>query len=140
MFPPLLSQAAQKFNPAHVALAPCSHAIAHPMLFARNALGQQGLVPFLFFQHLVAPLFKGHKAALHAPRLAAVNPDGSIGQGFEKTPVMADQDQGTAKGLEFGLQPFDSRKIKMVGGFIQQQHIGITGKRTGQGGASGFAT
>ena len=52
---------------------------------------------------------------------------------------MADQHHGGAEGGEFGFQPGDGGQVEMVGGFVEQQHIGRGGERTGQGGAAGLA-
>ena len=61
---------------AHVALAPCGHAIAHPVFFTLDGLAELVLFQFFLFQHLVAPFLEMGKTAIETARLATIQPDG----------------------------------------------------------------
>ena len=46
---------------------------------------------------------------------------------------MGDQHQGTAEARQVALQPLDAVGIEVVGGLIEQQHIGVGHQGRGQG-------
>ena len=52
---------------------------------------------------------------------------------------MADQHEGGAQRLEFGFQPFDGRKVEMVGRLVEEQDVGFGRQRAGNGGAADLA-
>lgn len=108
---------------AHVALAPCGHAIAHPVFFTLDGLAELVLFQFFLFQHLVAPFLEMGKAAIETARLAAIEPHRGGRDLFEKTPVVRDQHQRTARLLQLTFQPFDGGQVQMVGRLIQHQNI-----------------
>ena len=80
MFLALRAQAGQQIDAAHVALAARGDAIAHPVLFRLDALGEQHLLGLFLGQHLVAPAFEIGEAALEAARGAAVEPHRAVGE------------------------------------------------------------
>ena len=123
LFAPVLSQPRQPFQAPHIALAPCGHAIAQPMLFAHDLAVELVAVFFFLLQHLVTPAFKCRKTLLDTAGHAAVEPDGGAGEVGEEPPIMADQHQRRADLAEFILQPLDHRQVEMVGGLIEQQHV-----------------
>ena len=49
--------------------------------------------------------------------------------------VVGHEDQGALEVHEEGLQPFHGFHVQMVGGFVQQQHVGPGGEHAGQLGA-----
>ena len=55
------------------------------------------------------------------------------GDPIEEIAVVGDKHQGPAKTLQKALQPLHPMGIEVVGGFIQQQHIGIGHQGSGQG-------
>ena len=139
MLAPVLAQLGEQVHAAHVALAPRGHAIAHPVFFGGDALGQQRLFGLFLRQDLVTPGLELGEAAVKAARCAAVQPDGAVGQRLEKAPVMADQHDGAAQRLQFRFQPFDGGKVEMVGGLVEQQDVGLRRQRAGDGGAADLA-
>ena len=139
MLAPVLAQLGEQVHAAHVALAPRGHAIAHPVFFGGDALGQQRLFGFFLRQDLVTPGLELGEAAVKAARCAAVQPDGAVGQRLEKAAIMADEHHGAAQRLQFRFQPFDGGKVEMVGGLVEQQDIGGRRQRARDGGAADLA-
>ena len=93
----------EQVHAAHVALAPRGHAIAHPVFFGGDALGEQRLFGLFLRQDLVAPGLELGEAAVKAARCAAVQPDGAVGQRLEKAAVMADQHDGASAAISVPL-------------------------------------
>ena len=52
---------------------------------------------------------------------------------------MADDHQGGTQALQFALQPFDGRKVEMVGRLVEQQNVGLGRQDAGQRRAAGLA-
>src|SRR5690606_9022462 len=59
-------------KPAHIAFAPRGHAIAQPMLLARNLASELLLLPLLLFEELVPPILEIGEALFEAPRHPAI--------------------------------------------------------------------
>ena len=76
MLAEILAQLAQHADAAHVALAPRGDAVAHPVLLGDDLAAELVLLALFFLEHLVAPFLERRKAALDAPRDAAVEPHG----------------------------------------------------------------
>ena len=110
------------------------------MLFGDD-LAVELVLLFLFFreQH-IAPFLEMGKAALDAPRAAAVEPDGGAGQVGEEAAVMADDHQRGAARVEIALQPLDGGEIEMVGRLIEQQNVGRRRQHISQRHAPRLAT
>ena len=89
-------------------------------------------IALFLLQHLVAPCLKSAKALVEPFGAAPVNPHSGLGEVFEKTPVMADENEGRAQAAEFLLQPFDRGQIEMVGGLVEQQHVRLGRQHAGQ--------
>ena len=64
--------------------------------------------------------------------LAAIYLNKASCQVIHKASVMADKEQGTLPFQQKLLEPVNGFNIKMVGGLIQQQQIGVTDQRSGQ--------
>ena len=139
LFAPLGAHAAQSFKPPDIALAPRGDAIAHPMFFLGDAAFQLVALQFLFRQLLVAPELEMAEAFFQPVRAATIQPHRGARQGFQEEAVMADQHQRPRHAGEFAFQPFDGRQVEMVGGLVQQQHIGARRQHARQRGAAGFA-
>ena len=117
----------QVFQPGDAALragAAGFHAFAYPHFF----LSQQFVCPcidhrllgeLLFFQCLVLG-----KVAWIAQQAAPIQIDHAGGHAIQKCPVVADDHCAALEIIQQALQPADGVQIQMVGGFIQQQHIG----------------
>jgi hypothetical protein len=121
----MLTQRLQASHAAHIALAPRGDAIAQPVLLRDDLAIELVEVALLLRQHVVAPRLEIGKAALDAPRLAAVEPHGDARQVGEEAPVVADDDQRRPACTELALQPFDGGEIEMVGGLVEQQDVGV---------------
>ena len=61
----------QLAEPAHVALAPCRHPVAQPVLFAHDLPAELVLLLLFFLEHRVAPGFEMRKALVEPAGLAA---------------------------------------------------------------------
>ena len=138
MLLPVLAERGEKIDAAHVALAARGDAIAHPVLFLLDALGEKLLVGLFLGQHLIAPAFELCEAALQTARGATVQPDGAVGEGFQEAPVMADEHEGGAEASQFRFQPFDGGKVEMVRRLVEKQDIGLGCERAGNRGAADF--
>ena len=71
-------------------------------------------------------------AALVARRIAACYFYGDGRQRTQQISVVRDQQHGAFIGAQKLLQPFDRRKVKKVGGFIEHQQIRIRDERACQ--------
>ena len=136
---PRLPQRLQSGDAAHVALAARRHAVAHPVFLARDFAVELVLGDLFLFQLLVAPGLERAEAEVDAAGLAAVEPDGDAREVFQKAPVVGDQHQRRALLHEARFEPFDGRKVQVVGGLVEQQDVGVGGKHMGERGAAGFA-
>ena len=135
----LFAQRLQLADPAHVALAPAGDAVAHPMLFGDDLAVELVLLALLLRQQHVAPFLEMGKAALDAARAAAVEPDRRARQRREEAPVVADDHQRGAAGIEIALQPFDGGEVEMIGRLVEQQDIGRWRQHARERGAARFA-
>ena len=122
----------QVAEPAHVALAPCRHAVAQPVLLALDRLAELVLLDLFFFEHLVAPFLELAETAVQPPRQPAVQPDGGVGHLFEEPTVMRDQDEGAARRRKLAFEPLDRRQVQMVGRLVEQQDIGFGRQHPGE--------
>ena len=133
------AQRLQLADAAHVALAPAGDAVAHPVLFGDDLAVELVLLALFFGQQHVAPFLEMGKAALDAPRRAAVEPDRRARQRREEAPVVADDHQRGAPRVELALQPFDGGEVEMIGRLVEQQDVGRRRQHAGERGAARFA-
>src|SRR5690606_33360402 len=84
----------------HVALAPGGDAVAQPVLLALDRLAELVLLQLLRLQNLVAPGLEVAEAPVQPARLAAIEPDGGVGDLFEEAAVVRDDDEGRAGRLQ----------------------------------------
>ena len=120
----LVAQRMQIAEPLDVALAAAGDAVAQPVLLVDDLAVELVLVALFLGQHLVAPGLERRKAAVDPPDRAAVEPDGGAREIGQEAPIVADDDQRGAAAVQFAFQPFDGRKIEMVGRLVQQQDVG----------------
>ena len=107
-------------------------------LFGLGGLGFEAVDEFLqmrdFFllarisrllqQYLLgALLFKRAVIAPVANKLGLLDVDGDLGDGVEKFPIVADDEQSARIAFEPALQPHQRIQIQVVGGLVQQQQI-----------------
>ena len=136
---PLVAQRVQIAEPLDVALAAAGDAVAQPVLLVDDLAVELVLVALFFRQHLVAPGLERREAAVDLPDLAAIEPGGRARQIGEEAAVMADDDQRATSAFQLAFQPFDGRKIEMVGRLVQQQDIGRGRQHPRQRRAAGLA-
>ena len=127
--------AAQFVQTAHapfVAGAPRFDAFANPdfflgeefvELFCRAPFGGEFLV--------AAGAVFGVTAGI-AGKLATVERDDAGGDAVEKGAVVGDDDERAAKIAHQLFQPEDAVNVQMVGGFVEQQHVGIAHQCAGE--------
>ena len=136
----LLAQVLQVAQPAHVALAAGGDAAVQPVGLGLQPLVEALDIGFLGGQHLPAPFLEASIAAVAAAQGAAVEPPGPGRETGQEAAVVADDDERAAERREALFQPFDGRQVEMVGGFVQQQHLGLGHQRLGQRDAADLAT
>lgn len=66
------------------------------------------------------------------PHLLEMEDDG--GGVFQQGFVVGDEQNGPGRLADKALQPFQGGDIQVIGGFVQQQDVGIPGQQTGQAG------
>src|SRR3954471_16201305 len=120
----LVAQCVEIAEPLDVAFAAARDAVAQPVLLVDDLAVELVLVALFLREHLIAPGLEGTEAAVDLPDLAAVEPGGAAREVAQEAPIVADDHQRAAAALQFALQPFDGRKIQMVGRLVQQQDIG----------------
>ena len=74
-----------------------------------------------------------------AAGFAAIHLHDPAGHLIEHVAVVGDQHQGAAEALQIALQPLDAVGVEVVGGLIQQQHVGLGHQGGGQGQALAVA-
>ena len=77
----------------------------------------------LFLELLVPPGLESRKPLLEAARRAPIEPDRRLGQIREQPFVVADQDEGGSRVLQFVFQPLDRHEIEMVRRLVEQQDV-----------------
>ena len=129
----LLTQRLQPLHPAHAAGAPRFHALAHPHLLLRQQLVGAGIGQGFVFQLAGLGGLVGAEVARVAAQHAAVQLDDAGGHRVDEGAVVRDEQQRAAPFVEQRLQPDDGVQVQVVGGLVQQQHVGVGGQRLGQG-------
>ncbi len=128
----LFAQIIQRPHAAHVARAAGLHALAQPGLFLGQFFVEVLVGGALGFQCLsLAPPVVGI-ATRPVVQRAAVDFHDAGGDAVQKRPVVADEHQRQGCAEQEFLQPGDACKIEVVGGFVQQQQVGLADQRAGQ--------
>ena len=109
------------------------------MLFGDDLAVELVLLALFLGQQHVAPFLEMGKAALDPARGAAVEPDRRARQRRQKAPVVADDHQRGAAGVEIALQPFDGGEVEMIGRLVEQQDIGRRRQHARERDAARFA-
>ena len=95
-------------------------------------------VCFFLFEEFVPPPFETFEPTVQVADLSPVQPQSFSGKPLQKPPVMADQDQSGSQVAKFFLQPLDGGQVQVIGGFVQQQNVGLGRQNPGQGAAAGL--
>lgn len=53
---------------------------------------------------------------------------------------MGDNDEGAFEGFEVGFEPGDGFGVEVVGGFVEEEYVGVGDKEAAEGDAAAFAT
>ena len=93
------------------------------MLFCCDLAVELLCVALFLLKQGVPPGFKFAKAAIEAPRQAAVEPDRAARQVLQESAVVAYEHESGTQLRQFAFQPFDGGKIEVVGRLIQQKNI-----------------
>ncbi len=113
---------------------------AHPLEFRRELLAQ-AFVGSLFRGESRALLLEpGGVVALVGNAVAAIQLEDPLGDVVEEVAIVRDRDDGGWIGLEVLLEPRDRLGIEMVGGLVQQQHVGRRQQQAAQRDAAFLAT
>ncbi len=134
-FPPCGAFPPQLFQPAHPALIAHSarlDALAYPHLLLRQHLVEFRVKHRLILQHGFLGTQISAKIAGETGQLAAVQFDDAGRHIVQEASVMGDKQHTAAEIAEQAFQPFDRRKIQVVGRLVQNQHIGLGHQRLRQ--------
>ena len=105
---------------------------AHPLqLLGHGALAGLGLA-VLLHDPLGLLLQPAGVVALEGDALAAVQLQRPLGDLVQEIAVVGDQDHAAGEGLQVVLQPGDALGVQVVGGLVQQQHVGLAEQQAGQ--------
>ena len=121
----LLPQGLQPRHAGHAAGTPRLHAFSDPHLFLRQQFVGAGVGQGLGIQFPLACLFKGRVRTGVAAQHAAVELDDAAGHGVDEGAVVGDEDQRATPILQQVLQPLDGVQVEVVGGLVEQEHIGL---------------
>ena len=135
----LLAQSLQAANACHCTGAPRLHALANPHLFLCQQLVGARVDNRLLFQLFQLELLVLAEIAGVAAQRAAVQLHDAGADGIQKRPVVGDDHHRPGKVQQQVLQPDNGVHVQVVGGLIQQQHIGPQHQRLSQRHALGRA-
>ena len=132
LFFAFLAKLNQTPQASHVAFAPCGDAFVQPLGFFGDFFVEMFLGDDFLFDHLVLPFFKAAETFVVAAQGSAVEPEGGARNVGEKTPVVADDDDGAAVTADDFFQFFDGRHVEVVGWFVQKQNVRFFDQCPGQ--------
>ena len=101
------------------------YALADPHLFLRQQLVSLGVDHCLLSQLLFLLREEGGKVARVAHEVAAVQLDDPGCHVVQKRAVVGDGDEAALKLHQQAFKPFNRVQVQVVGGLVQQQHIGL---------------
>ena len=108
------------------------HAFANPHLFQRQQFVGLGVDHRLLRQLLFFLNQVGRKVAGVTHQLATVQLNNAGGHVVQKGAVVGDGDDGAFEVHQQAFQPFDAVQVQVVGGLVQQQHLGLGDQGLGQ--------
>src|SRR5215216_5503035 len=135
-----LAQLAQGAQAALVACAAGADALARPFGLALDQAVELVALGRLALEDLIRPVVELCISPVEAAHDAAVEPQYRAAQVREEAPVVAHQHVGALPGQKLVLQPFDGRQVEMVGGLVEQQHVGLGHQGAGERRAARLAT
>ncbi len=105
---------------------------AHPFQLAFQRLGERVLLALLLRQALSLLFQPGGIIALPGYAVAAVEFENPFRDIVEKVSIMRDRDDGARVFLEEVFEPGYRLRIQVVGGFVEQQHVGFRQQQPAQ--------
>ena len=105
--------------------APGFHAFANPDLFLRQEFVCAGVEHGLLRQLLFFLQQIGGKVSGIRQQLTPVQFDDAGGHIVQKSPVVGDGDDAAAKVHQQAFKPLDAVQVQVVGGLVQEQHVGL---------------
>ncbi len=111
---------------------------AHPFQLLFHGLDVGGLLLLLPFQTLFLLLQPGGVIALPGDTVTAVQFQDPACHVVQEITVMGDRHHGAGIFVEEAFQPGDGLGIQVVGGFVQQQHVGFFQQQAAQGDPAAF--
>ncbi len=143
------AQRLQRTHAALVAGTPGLDALADPHFLLCQLLVEQRIGLGFGMQAFLAPAQVVVVVAGPVGQRAAVDFDDARGQRAQEAAVVGDEDDAAGELLEEAFQPADRFDVEVVGGLVQQQHVGLAHQRlrqqhaalhaAGQRGEVGFA-
>ena len=135
----LLDESERRLRRTGRALPAGGHAPLHPVFFLCDALLQAPGVLGLRGGDALCPGLEMGEAAVQPAHLASLQPEAPVGDALEEGAVVADQQDRGPAGGDLRLQGGDGRDVEVVGGFVEQQDVGVPCEGGGQGGAADLA-
>src|SRR5690606_3209177 len=99
--------------------------LAHPFELLLDGALAGGFGSLFLLQALFLLLEPGAVVALPGNAMAAVEFENPFAGVVEEIAVVSDGHHRTWKTLQELLKPFDAFGIEVVGGFVEQQHVGL---------------
>ena len=124
--------ASRRAHAALVARAARLDALPDPDLLLRQLLVEERVLLRLRVQAFLAAAQVVGVVAGPVGDLAAVELDDAGGQRAQEAPVVGDEDQRARPALEEAFQPVDGLDVEVVGGLVEQQHVGRRHQRARQ--------
>jgi len=114
--------------------------LAHPLQFLLQSLGTGFLALLLGLQAGLLLVQPGAVVALVGNAVAAVQFENPLGRVVQEVAIVGDGHHGAGEAVQELLQPVHRLGIQVVGGFVEQQHVGLGQKQAAQRDAALFAT
>ena len=105
---------------------------AHPLQLLLHRLGARVLGLLLLLQALFLLLQPVGVVALVGDAAAAVELQDPLGRVVQEVAVVGDADHGARVALQEDLQPLHAFGVQVVGGLVQQQHVGLAQQQPAQ--------
>jgi len=114
--------------------------LTRPLQFFLQGLGT-GFLALLFLLQASFLLFQpGAVVALPGNAVTTVEFENPLGRVVQEVTVVGDGHHGARKALQELLQPIDRLGVQVVGGFVEQQHVGFGQQQAAQRHAALFAS
>ena len=112
---------------------------AHPFQFALQGFAQAFLLALFGGEALFLLFQPGGVIALPGNAMAAIQFQDPAGDVVEEVAIVRDRDDGARIAFEETFQPRHRLGVQMVGGLIEQQHVGLRQQQAAQRDATAFA-